>query len=46
MEGLPIACESGLRDSMSVERDGVYEGMYRFRKYRGGPTPDGIGPIA
>ena len=27
---------------MSVERDGVYEGMYMSRKYHGGPTSDGI----
>lgn len=38
--------ELGLRDSTSAESDGVYEGMYRSMKYRGGPTSDGIGPIA
>ena len=46
MEGFSKVRGLGLRDPMSAEGDGVYEGMYRSRKYRGGPTSDGIGPIA
>jgi hypothetical protein len=46
IESFSNVCEFGLWESISVERDGVYEGMYRSRKYRGGPMSDGIGPIA
>ena len=42
IEGFLLICDLGLWESMSAERD-VYEGMYRSRKYRGGPTPNGIG---
>jgi hypothetical protein len=42
-----LKCEEpGLLDSVSAESVGVYEGMYRSKKYRGGPSSDGIGPIA
>ena len=46
IEGFSNVCELGLWELLSAERDGVYEGMYRSRKYRGGPMSDGIGPIA
>ena len=43
IEGFLMVCELGLWESMSAERDGVYEGIYRSRKYCGGPTSNGIG---
>ncbi len=45
IEGLLTACELGFWDLMSVERDGIYEGMYRSRKYHGQPMSDRMGPI-
>jgi hypothetical protein len=46
IDGLSEVCEPTLRDSISEESDGVYEGLYRSRKYLGGLMSDGIGPIA
>jgi hypothetical protein len=46
IEGFLKVCEFSLWELMSAGRDGVYEEMYRSRKYRGRPTSDEIGPIA
>ena len=45
-EGLTDVCDPDLLDSIRAERVGVYDGMYRSRKYPGGPESDEIGPIA
>src|SRR5579863_6345615 len=44
--GLSNRCGPGFRDSMSAERVGVYEGMYRSEKYDLTRPSDRTGPIA
>ena len=46
IEGVSDGCMLGLHDSISAERVGVYEGMYRSEKYSLVGPSDRIGPMA
>jgi hypothetical protein len=46
IDGFSNECEPGLRDSMSEESVGVYEGMYKPEKYNLTEPSDRIGPMA
>src|SRR5487761_1724226 len=46
IDGFSDKCGPGLRDSMSAERVGVYEGMYRSEKYNSKRPSDRTGPMA